>query len=172
MDDFNNTNDISNIIGMSGLFNNTEIDNSIKPKYIEKELIQNTLELDTFTNDEILNYNPINEYNSVFESLIDTPINKKIEEDKTEENDETEEIIDSNSDNFEIDNLINYSKNNYESSSFAYKLTEEQQNQKIVDNVLQINNNNNTQYNYNIDDENRDDLKLTLLEKIETLTEE
>jgi hypothetical protein len=172
MDDFNNTNDISNIIGMSGLFNNTEIDNSIKPKYIEKELIQNTLELDTFTNDEILNYNPINEYNSVFESLIDTPINKKIEEDKTEENDETEEIIDSNSDNFEIDNLINYSKNNYESSSFAYKLTEEQQNQKIVDNVLQINNNNNTQYNYNIDDENRDDLKLTLLEKIDNLTEE
>ena len=170
MDDFNNTNDISNIIGMSGLFNNTEIDNSIKPKYIEKELIQNTLELDTFTNDEILNYNPINEYNSVFESLIDTPINKKIEEDKTEENDETEEIIDSNSDNFEIDNLINYSKNNYESSSFAYKLTEEQQNQKIVDNVLQINNN--TQYNYNIDDENRDDLKLTLLEKIDNLTEE
>ena len=172
MDEFNNTNDISNIIGMSGLFNNTEIDNSIKPKYIEKELIQNTLELDTFTNDEILNYNPINEYNSVFESLIDTPINKKIEEDKTEENDETEEIIDSNSDNFEIDNLINYSKNNYESSSFAYKLTEEQQNQKIVDNVLQINNNNNTQYNYNIDDENRDDLKLTLLEKIDNLTEE
>ena len=60
MDELNNTNDISSIIGMSGLFNNSEIDNSIKPKSIEKELIQNTLELDSYSNDELLNYNPIN----------------------------------------------------------------------------------------------------------------
>jgi hypothetical protein len=76
MDELSNTNDISSIIGMAGLFNNAEIDNSIKPKHVEKELIQNTLELDTYSNDELLNYNPINEYNSVFESLLETPSEK------------------------------------------------------------------------------------------------
>ena len=183
MDELSNTNDISSIIGMAGLFNNAEIDNSIKPKHVEKELIQNTLELDTYSNDELLNYNPINEYNSVFESLLETPSEKNDNyndhendhenDDNTKEDSEKNYSDDneSNSDNYEIDNLINYSKNKYDSSSFAYKLTEEQQNQKFVDNVLNTSSNNNN-YNYNIEDENREDLKLTLLEKIDNLTEE
>lgn len=185
MDELSNTNDISSIIGMAGLFNNAEIDNSIKPKHVEKELIQNTLELDTYSNDELLNYNPINEYNSVFESLLETPsenndhYNDHENDDNTKEDSEKNDSDDneSNSDNYEIDNLINYSKNKYDSSSFAYKLTEEQQNQKFVDNVLNTsssnnNSNNSSNYNYNIEDENREDLKLTLLEKIDNLTEE
>ena len=200
MDELSNTNDISSIIGMAGLFNNAEIDNSIKPKHVEKELIQNTLELDTYSNDELLNYNPINEYNSVFESLLETPQSEnnlhydtsgRVTVNVNENNDDVNlhdtkedseknysDDNDSNSDNYEIDNLINYSKNKYDSSSFAYKLTEEQQNQKFVDHVLNTssysnsNNNNNNNYNYNIEDENREDLKLTLLEKIDNLTEE
>ena len=72
------------------------------------------------------------------------------------------------SEEYEIDNLINYSsKQQFDNNSFAYKLTEEQQNQKIVDKVLSNNN-----FDYNIEDENREDLKLTLLEKIDNLTEE
>lgn len=178
MDD--NTSDVSNIIGMSGLLNNSEIDNSIKPKNIEKSLIQNTLELDTFKNDELLNYNPINEYNSIFESLVDNSNNTDNKEDDKEDDDETLEIDDDSS---EIDNLINFSQNqnSYDKNSFAYKLTEEEQNQKFVDNVISDNyNTNNTEnnntgynsYNYNIEDENREDLKLTLLEKIDNLSEE
>jgi len=189
MDELNNTNDISSIIGMAGLFNNSEIDNSIKPKTIEKELIQNTLELDSYSNDELLNYNPINEYNSVFESLLENSEDMTINNDSKSdnENDENENnniennntiennsdsynyLDDTKSDDYEIDNLINYSKNKYDSSSFAYKLTEEQQNQKLVDNVLNSNKNN---FDYNIENENREDLKLTLLEKIDNLTEE
>jgi hypothetical protein len=182
-----NTNDISNLIGMSGLLNNSEIDNSIKPQNIEKELIQNTLELDTFRNDDLLNYNPIQEYNSVFESLIDTPSNSTA--DKTDdnniydENDDNDVNNDFNNDDetsSEIDNLINLTQHNSSSSinyydnknSFEYKLTEEQQNQKFVDNVLSNGSNTNTNFNYNIEDENREDLKLTLLEKIDNLTEE
>jgi len=182
MDELNNTNDISSIIGMAGLFNNAEIDNSIKPKHIEKELIQNTLELDTYANDELLNYNPINEYNSVFESLLETPSeNNEHYNDNDNENDDNakddseknySDDNESNSESYEIDNLISYSKNKYDSSSFAYKLTEEQQNQKFVDNVLNTSNHNKNDYNYNIEDENREDLKLTLLEKIDNLTEE
>jgi hypothetical protein len=188
----NNTNDISNLIGMSGLLNNSEIDNSIKPNTIEKELIQNTLELDTFKQDELLNYNPINEYNSIFESLIDQSsennFNDMDESNETINNNPFDNIYSNNDNNYsndnysnddndndedsEIDNLINYSQNNhsYDSNSFAYKLTEEQQNQKFVDKVLSTNNSN--QYDYNIEDENREDLKLTLLEKIDNLTEE
>ena len=94
MDELNNTNDISSIIGMAGLFNNSEIDNTIKPKSIEKELIQNTLELDSYSNDELLNYNPINEYNSVFESLL--------------ENSEESEINNENEKNNEMDIHNNY----------------------------------------------------------------
>jgi hypothetical protein len=175
---------------MSGLLNNSEIDNSIKPKIIEKELIQNTLELDTFKNDELLNYNPINEYNSVFESLIENSNNSKYndtndsnnnddyEEDNSNNNDNdndyNSERASDNNDDSEIDNLINFSQNNnsYEKNSFAYKLTQEQQNQKFVDNVLSTNNSNSNNFNYNIEDENREDLKLTLLEKIDNLTEE
>lgn len=180
-----NTNDISNLIGMSSLLNNSEIDNSIKPQNIEKELIQNTLELDTFKNDDLLNYNPIQEYNSVFESLIENPSdNDHIDETKSNTSD-SDINNDEDDDNSEIDNLINLTKNNsynsdpykvssnnyndYSSSNFAYKLTEEQQNQQFVDNVLSTTNNG---YNYNIEDENREDLKLTLLEKIDNLTEE
>ena len=193
----NNTNDISNLIGMSGLLNNSEIDNSVKPKTIEKELIQNTLELDTFKQDELLNYNPINEYNSVFESLIDQSSdnnlndiddsneidNNRSDSNQNYSNDNysnqnysndnySNNDNDDNDDNSEIDNLINYSQNNnsYDQNSFAYKLTEEQQNQKFVDKILSTNNSN--QYDYNIEDENREDLKLTLLEKIDNLTEE
>ena len=185
----NNTNDISNLIGMSGLLNNSEIDNSIKPKIIEKELIQNTLELDTFKQDELLNYNPINEYNSVFESLIDqssdnnfndTDDSNELDNNRSDSNQNYSNqnysndnySNDDNDDNSEIDNLINYSQNNnsYDQNSFAYKLTEEQQNQKFVDKILSTNNSN--QYDYNIEDENREDLKLTLLEKIDNLTEE
>jgi hypothetical protein len=195
MDEYNNTNDISNIIGMSGLLNNSEIDNSIKPKNIEKELIQNTLELDTFKNDELLNYNPINEYNSVFESLLENSnnsYNNTVDNNNDNDNDDNESTSDNNSNNTddinnnlqidnedsEIDNLISFSQNNNnlynnDKNSFAYKLTEEQQNQNFVDKVLNNNNsNNNYNYNYNIEDENREDLKLTLLEKIDNLTEE
>ena len=186
----NNTNDVSNLIGMSGLLNNSEIDNSIKPKSIEKELIQNTLEIDTFKQDELLNYNPINEYNSIFESLLDQSSDNNLNINESKQNNEEESENYSNNDDYsnfndnysnndnenedesEIDNLINYTQNtnSYDRNSFAYKLTEEQQNQKFVDRVLSTNNSN--QYDYNIEDENREDLKLTLLEKIDNLTEE
>ena len=186
MDELSNTNDISSIIGMAGLFNNAEIDNSIKPKHVEKELIQNTLELDTYSNDELLNYNPINEYNSVFESLLETPQSENnLHYDTSSrvtinvnENDDDVNLHDTKEDSEKNDSDDNDSNSDkYDSSSFAYKLTEEQQNQKFVDNVLNTSsysnsNNNNNNYNYNIEDENREDLKLTLLEKIDNLTEE
>jgi hypothetical protein len=173
--------DASALLGMANLLNNSEIDSSTKPKNIEKELIQNSLEFDSIINhnDELLNYNPINEYNQVIDNIID----------KNDLNDQcyNSENCNDNSDNndtiSEIDELINFSSssdqnnyntsNNYDTNSFSYKLTEEQKNQKIVDSILEVKQESN--YNnltFNIDDENREDLKVSLLEKIDNLMEE
>ena len=69
--------DASDILGMANLLNNSEIDNSLKPKNIEKELIQNSLEFDSIINhnQDLLNYNPINEYNEVIDNIIDNKHN-------------------------------------------------------------------------------------------------
>ena len=176
--------DASDILGMANLLNNSEIDNSLKPKSIEKELIQNSLEFDSIINhnDELMNYNPINEYNQVIDNIIDK--NDSSNND-IYNNDDDNNSNDNNNDNdddtiSEIDELINFSSsnnlNNYDSNTFSYKLTEEQKNQKLVDSVLDVRSESNTSYNnamtFNIDDENREDLKVSLLEKIDNLMEE
>lgn len=156
-------NDVSNILGMASLLNNEEIDNSINAKSMEREFIQSNLELETPEQTDLLNYNPINEYNSVLENLIDT----------SSINDEPSTLFNDNdtvdNEESELDDLLSYTQNNnYEQNSFEYKLTQEQQNQKFVDSIVESNNIS----TYNIEDENREDLKLTLLEKIDNLTEE
>jgi|LakMenEpi03Aug12_release.lakeMendotaPanAssembly.Ray.scaffolds.fasta_scaffold41329_9 hypothetical protein len=182
--------DASALLGMANLLNNSEIDNSLKPKNIEKELIQNSLEFDSLINhnDELMNYNPINEYNQVIDNIIDK--NDGNDSDIYNDNDNDNDNNDNNKDDdaiSEIDELITMSSsnnhynnnnnyNNYESNSFSYKLTEEQKNQKLVDSVLDVRSESNTSYNnamtFNIDDENREDLKVSLLEKIDNLMEE
>ena len=161
---FNNINEVSNILGMASLLNNEEIDNSINAKSIEKEFIQSNLELETQEQTDLLNYNPINEYNSVLENLIDS---SSVNDDTSSLlNDDTEN---NNNDVSELDDLLSYTQNNnYDQNTFEYKLTQEQQNQKLVDSIVESTN----MSTYNIEDENREDLKLTLLEKIDNLTEE
>jgi hypothetical protein len=160
-------NDVSNILGMASLLNNEEIDNSINAKSMEREFIQSNLELETPEQTDLLNYNPINEYNSVLENLIDTSsIN---DEPSTLLNDNINDNDNADNEESELDDLLSYTQNNnYEQNSFEYKLTQEQQNQKFVDSIVESNNIS----TYNIEDENREDLKLTLLEKIDNLTEE
>lgn len=176
--------DASDILGMANLLNNSEIDNTLKPKNIEKELIQNSLEFDSIINhnQDLLNYNPINEYNEVIDNIIDNNQSENYDN-KSDKSD----ISDSKDDDdvSEIDELINLSSNNnnvsynsnydrtYDTNSFSYKLTQEQKNQKLVDNVLSVRNEPNyDNLNFNIDDENREDLKVSLLEKIDNLMEE
>ena len=186
MDDDLDITDASALLGMANLLNNSEIDFSTKPKNIEKELIQNSLEFDSIVNhnDELLNYNPINEYNQVIDNIIDN--------NDTHENDDNNDTMNNYNENnssdcddndndtiSEIDELINFSNNNqtvnnYNTNSFSYRLTEEQKNQKIVDSILDTTQESNSYNNlsYNIDDENREDLKVSLLEKIDNLMEE
>lgn len=177
--------DASDILGMANLLNNSEIDNSLKPKNIEKELIQNSLEFDSIINhnQDLLNYNPINEYNEVIDNIID---NNNSTENCDNKSDNSENADNKDDDDIsEIDELINLSSNNnpvsynsnydrsYDTNSFSYKLTQEQKNQKLVDNVLSVRNEPNyDNLNFNIDDENREDLKVSLLEKIDNLMEE
>jgi len=186
--------DASDILGMANLLNNSEIDNSLKPKNIEKELIQNSLEFDSIINhnQDLLNYNPINEYNEVIDNIIDNKHNSDNQYDNNDnytDNNSSSGTNDNDNDDdvSEIDELINLSSNNsnnnslynsnynkpYDTNSFSYKLTQEQKNQKLVDNVLSVKSDaNNDNLNFNIDDENREDLKVSLLEKIDNLMEE
>jgi len=183
----NDLSDVCDLLGMSSIFNKEETNNEINLKTVEKDFIKKSLDVDEFdsVNDELLTYNPINEYKNLINSSdIESPSTVNIEDDVMSE----------------YDDILNFSKMQtpqqskiYENDNFAKKLTQEQINQRIVDDVLNTsnrlsnntsnytsdtitnitsNNASNNDFNFNIDDENREDLKLTLLEKIDHLTEE
>ena len=185
MSDFddNNISDVCDLLGMSSIFNKDEINNNINSKNAEKELIKNSLEtfdIDSL-DDDLLSYNPMNEYNEIIENIIE---NKSSIVKPSSTHAEYKDSIG-------YDDILSYGNfsdiksidpkpykedlvsNKEDPNSFSYKLTQEQTNQKIVDKVLNFSNDSETdQFNFNIDDENREDMKLTLLEKIDNLIEE
>lgn len=159
----NDISDVCDLLGMSSIFNKEETKNDINLKTVEKEFIKKSLDIEEVDkDDDLLSYNPINEYKNLINEIST----------------KTESINESSSDDdmSEYNDIIEFTKppkpslKSYDDDDFSYKLTQEQQNQKIVDKVLHFENNDND--NFNIDDENREDMKLTLLEKIDNLTEE
>jgi hypothetical protein len=183
--DDNNVSDVCDLLGMSSIFNKDEINNKINSKTVEKELIRNSLEIDedeTF-NDKLLEYNPLNEYNNIIENIIEnkqpTASNYDLSIKESSENWKSSNNTNYDDDDDEYNDIMNFADTKVtnthkeDKDSFSYKLTQEQTNQKIVDKVLNFSNENeNDQFNFNIDDENREDMKLTLLEKIDNLIEE
>lgn len=163
----NDMSDVCDLLGMSSIFNKDETNNEINLKSVEKDFIKKSLDVDEFesANDELLTYNPISEYKNLLNST-------EVSSDIVKSEDNVDDVMS------EYDDILNFSNANvtqktYENDNFAYKLTQEQTNQKIVDKVLNYSNDsNNNDFNFNIDDENREDLKLTLLEKIDNLIEE
>jgi hypothetical protein len=159
----NDMSDVCDLLGMSSIFNKDETKNDVNLKSVEKEFIKKSLDIDEddTLNNELLTYNPINEYKNLINEISE---NKK------------EESVSDEDDMSEYNEIIEFASPNkkpsksYDDDDFSYKLTQEQTNQKIVDKVLNFSDNNND--DFNIDDENREDLKLTLLEKIDNLTEE
>lgn len=180
----NNISDVCDLLGMSSIFNKDEINNNINSKTVEKELIKKSLEIDedeTF-NDKLLEYNPLNEYNNIIENIIENKPDNVSKYDLSTKS-QAENWKTSNNTNYddadEYDDIMNFADTKVENTytedkdTFSYKLTQEQTNQKIVDKVLNFSNEaENDQFNFNIDDENREDMKLTLLEKIDNLIEE
>ncbi len=159
----NDMSDVCDLLGMSSIFNKEETKNDVNLKSVEKEFIKKSLDIDeTDTiNNELMTYNPISEYKNLINEISE---NKK------------ESSVDDDDDMSEYNDIIEFATPNkqqsksYDDDDFSYKLTQEQTNQKIVDKVLNFSDTNND--DFNIDDENREDLKLTLLEKIDNLTEE
>ena len=176
----NNISDVCDLLGMSSIFNKDEISNNVNSKNAEKELISNSLDLDELEvfNDDLLSYNPLNEYNNIIDNIIENKpemsqplqINNVPLHSTTYSDDDYSDGYD------DVPSYNNNAENKYpreDRNSFSYKLTQEQTNQKIVDKVLNFSNDSeNDQFNFNIDDENREDMKLTLLEKIDNLIEE
>lgn len=179
-DDFNdndkyNTNDKSDVcdlLGMSSIFNKEETNSEINLKSIEKEFIKKSLDIDDsiIGTDDIMSYDPINEYKNLINETISESTHT-IESIKHNESDDTLA---------EYEDILNFSKptqsihqtHQYDDDDLSFKVTQEQKNQKFVDKVLNSSSKENDNFDFNIDDENREDLKLTLLEKIDTLVEE
>jgi len=164
----NELSDVCDLLGMSSIFNKDETNNEINLKSVEKDFIKRSLDVDEFdsVNDELLTYNPISEYKNLINS---TDVQSDIQSSSNEVDDDIMS---------EYDDILNFSSaptpsKSYDNDNLAQKLTQEQTNQKIVDKVLKFSNDtDNNDFNFNIDDENREDLKLTLLEKIDHLIEE
>jgi hypothetical protein len=159
--------DASSILGMANLLNNSEINNSIKPKHVEKELIQQSLDFDNLNNDALLTYNPINEYNNIIGNIIDH---------NTDSNNYNTDNIHDNSDNniysdnhdnsdrhsdrhsdkasdqmSEIDELINSTKKTYFNNSNNYydnNFSNNNSNRSNNSNNGYNNNDNNSYNNY------------------------
>ena len=183
MSDTNLTNekelsDVCDLLGMSSIFNKEETNNEINLKSVEKDFIKKSLDVDEFdsVNDDLLSYNPINEYKNLINESSST--NEKLESHQSlgmHTNTVDDDIMSEYGDILNFSNsatIPSTSAKQYENDSFAYKLTQEQTNQKIVDKVLNFSDNSNPDFNFNIDDENREGLKLTLLDKIDNLIEE
>lgn len=165
--------DACDVLGMASIFNKNETNNDVNLKSAEKEFIKKSLDVDEYesTNDELLTYNPINEYKNLMNEITENLDNSKtpVSYNNSEDDDASD-----------YDDILDFSKSTnlqpktYKDDNFSNKLTQEQTNQKIVDKVLNFSDNGNSDndFNFNIDDENREDLKLTLLEKIDNLTEE
>lgn len=173
LSDENDLYDACDVLGMASIFNKEETNNDVNLKSAEKEFIKKSLDVDEYetTNDELLSYNPINEYKNLINEISENLDNSKTSASYNNSVDD---------DSSEYDDIMDFSKStnlqtkSYKDDDFSNKLTQEQTNQRIVDKVLNFTDNSNAEndFNFNIDDENREDLKLTLLEKIDNLTEE
>jgi hypothetical protein len=185
--------DMSSMLGMSSVMNKDETDNSINLKALEKDLFKS----DTFgfADDDDNNYNN-SEFNNQEESMVYDPVKEYNNIINSEGKPNT-----GYNGNISVrdDPTMDYNYMNNESSepaSYEDKITDEQTSQNIINSYFissndnnknsysktnsvepnELNNTNGSSYtntwNYDLDQENREDMKLRLLEKIDNLKEE
>ena len=142
--------DASSILGMSSVLNKKETNNGINLKAIEKNLLNE----DVVEIESVLDYDPVADYNNL---LSEEP------QDIYEPRD-TYESYESYEKPFEPEKPVY--RNSYES-----RLTEEQNSQQIINSYFS-NDSSLEATHYDFDQENKDDMKLRLLERIDNLKEE
>lgn len=180
--------DMSSMLGMSSVLNKDETDNSINLKALEKDLFKQESFGYEDDGDGYGDYNN-SDFNNQEESMEFDPVK------------EYNKIINSEGNSGDRSNITNeYNYMNNESpnpASYEDKLTDEQASQNIINSYFISSNDNerdtysnennkpnrpessnsgianyaNT-WNYDLDQENREDMKLRLLEKIDNLKEE
>ncbi len=166
--------DVSSMLGMSSVLNRDETDAGLNLKAMEKTLFKEVDEdsgyksrdnkiINGCADDISMEYDPLEEYNNLISKL--------------------------GGEGAEEDSMViqDYSINNFEKTDdadYSYSLdTEEQESQKTINSYFSedLENNNKTQtvnnkvnwdYSNILEEENRDDMKLRLLEKIDNLKEE
>jgi len=170
--------DVSSMLGMSSVLNRDETDSGLNLKAMEKTLFKEVEEEDngyvpkdnimTGEKENSLEYDPLEEYNNLISKL-------------EHGSDDEEEL--------QINNYNTVETNDMDYPSYSYNIdTEEQESQKTINSYFSNDSNNyvenklinnsstedNKSWDYSniLEEENRDDMKLRLLEKIDNLKEE
>ena len=127
----NDMSDVCDLLGMSSIFNKDETKNDVNLKSVEKEFIKKSLDIDEddTLNNELLTYNPIDEYKNMINEISEHKKESSINNDDDDNISEYNDII-------EFATPNKQQNKSYDDDDFSYKLTQEQTNQKIVDKVL------------------------------------
>lgn len=185
-------NNAIDIIGMSALMNQNDIDHQKNIKQIENDLINDNSQFINYKNKHNEQYYPVDDYKkqlnkfNIDNDTISVSSSYNINNNNKVENIDTQTIM---SDIDDIDNMLNslnitnnntntsYNNNNNINSNDKYQykdkhyynLTREQQNQNIVDNALSEYDDN---MNFDLDDEIKKEKKMMLLEEIDELRDD
>lgn len=140
--------DASSILGMSSVLNKKETNTGINPKLIEKNLLLGEMS----DEESLLEYDPVSDY----KNLLSENEEQKYEEPVYEHKYDDEPVYEHK-----------YEEQKYE-QKYESRLTDEQNSQRIINSYFTTE----TPRHYDFDQEDKDDMKLRLLEKIDNLKEE
>lgn len=145
--------DASSILGMSSVLNKKETNNGVNLKAIEKHLLNE----DVVEVESVLDYDPVADYNNLLSG-----------EPSSYEAPEPYSAYESTYDSY--DKPFEPEKPAY-TNSYENRLTDEQNSQQIINSYFS-NDSTLESTHYDFDQENKDDMKLRLLERIDNLKEE
>ncbi len=159
--------DASSILGMSSVLNKKETDNSINLKAMERSLFSSEEVNDSAS---VLDYDPVADYKSL---VSNEHVPEVVAEPYLAFSREPEEISYEKpyEKQYEKPYEKSYEKQYEPTRSYESRLTEEQTSQQIINSYFS-NDVSSTDIRYDFDQENKDDMKLRLLEKIDNLKEE
>jgi len=169
--------DVSSILGMSSILNKEETDNHINLKTLEKEMLKEEFESDnsfsfskkSYENDEddnIMEYDPIEEYSNLLKNGDNRQDTSQFYSDSTLV-ELREEPVENN-----YENILTEEHNNQEIINSYFDEEESNKFSEGKQNISYPQQSNSNSYSYDFDTENREDMKLRLLEKIDNLKEE
>jgi hypothetical protein len=173
--------DVSSILGMSSVLNREETDTGINLKAFEKNLFKESMSSEEYNSgdvvgnnasedkDEIMEYDPLKEYNDIIAGIDNGMDNR--EQSKEKINDYT--VVNSDEEDCYTEEQGTQNTINSYFSDLNIDSSKDNKTYNFGDSIEQPRpTKNNWDYSNVLEEENRDDMKLRLLEKIDNLKEE